>query len=65
MHLPDIGNDSQTIGVLKRTVEELKSELQDQENKCGALKRNFESLSALLIKTEADKKGLEGLRKNL
>ena len=65
MHLPDIGTDVQTISILKRTVEDLKSDLSDQESKCAALKRNFESLSALLIKTEAEKKGLEGLRKNL
>lgn len=65
VNLPDIGNETQTLGVLKRTVEDLKSDLNDQETKCAALKRNFESLSALLIKTENEKKNLETLRKTL
>lgn len=33
----------------------LKDELKESDMKCQALKRNFESLSALLTKTEAEK----------
>ena len=52
--LPDISNDTQ-YHQMKYSMNLLKDELKESEMKCQALKRNFESLSALLTKTEAEK----------
>ena len=64
-NLPDIGSEAETIKSLKLTIESQKKDLVEKDQKCAALQRNFESLSALCLKAEGEKVALEKAKKVL
>lgn len=53
--LPDIGSDGDNKVKLRAFIEELRNEIREKEQMIGALKRNFDSLSGLCLKAEAEK----------
>jgi ABC-type protease/lipase transport system fused ATPase/permease subunit len=50
---------------LKARLDEARTDLKEKEQKLGALQRNFESLSALCMKTEAEKSTLVKMNQHL
>jgi hypothetical protein len=56
---PNIGTPQETASQLRATIEVQKKDLTEKDQKCGALQRNFESLSALCLKAEGEKSALE------
>lgn len=53
--MPDIGSDGDNKVKLRAFIEELRNEIREKEQMIGALKRNFDSLSGLCLKAEAEK----------
>lgn len=63
--LPEIGSMSDSVHHLRETVEIQKKELVEKEQKCQALQRNFECLSALCRKAENERNALEKVKVQL
>jgi hypothetical protein len=66
--LPPLGDQSNLTKhniALRQENEILKADLKEKDLKCGALQRNFRSVSELLKKTEDEKRNLSAVNSNL